>query len=74
MINVGCQGDDRVPIIVNESYIIWDFFGEWFGLHLQWSSPWYFIIDQNFIYHSIHTRLNQKQKNIIRRVMLTNME
>ena len=51
----GLEGDDRVPIIVND-YNYDGIFGDWFGIG-SWSSPWFFIIDdtsndedQNFVY------------------------
>ena len=41
----GDKGDDRVPIIINDYND--HTFGDWFGI--TWSSPWYLIIDQNFM-------------------------
>ena len=46
----GNEGDGRIPIIIND-YDHNGVFGEWFDIG-SWSSPWYFIIDKNFIYHA----------------------
>ena len=66
----GFKGDARVPIIVND-YDYDGIFGEWFGIG-AWSSPWYFIIDENFIYQT-KTQSELEAENLLED-MLTNME
>ena len=43
----GNNGDDRVPVIVND-YNEDHTFGGWFDI--IYSSPWYLILDENFVY------------------------
>tara|TARA_Y100001935_G_C17128272_1_gene419240 strand:- start:218 stop:529 length:312 start_codon:yes stop_codon:yes gene_type:complete len=66
----GENGDDRVPIIINETTFgeLGDF-NNWFSGSGNWnnaySSPWYILIDSNFIYtdlfeskSAVETKLN----------------
>ena len=64
----GDMGDDRVPIIINDYND--HTFGDWFGI--TWSSPWYLIIDQNFVYQ-VKTQNEIEARDLLEQ-MLTNME
>ena len=66
----GVEGDDRVPIIIND-YNYDGIFGDWFGIG-SWSSPWYFIIDENFVYQA-KTQSESEAENLLED-MLTNLE
>ena len=66
----GNQGDDRVPIIIND-YNYDGVFGEWFGIN-SWSSPWYFIVDENFVYQ-FKTQEETEAEDFLEE-MLLNME
>ena len=58
-----------MPIIVNDYYN--GVFGEWFGIG-SWSSPWYLILDENFVYQS-KTQNESEAENLLEN-MLTNLE
>ena len=66
----GVEGDDRVPIIIND-YNYDGIFGDWFGIG-SLSSPWYFIIDENFVYQA-KTQSESEAENLLED-MLTNLE
>ena len=64
----GDRGNDRVPIIIDDYN--GHTFGDWFGI--TWSSPWYLLIDQHFVYHA--STQSESQAEILLEEMLTNME
>ena len=76
----GSRGNEKLPIIIND-YNNHDF-GDSFECNgegcnpnsgvITWSSPWYLIIDQNFIY-KVKTQDEEEAKNLLEE-MLTNME
>ena len=74
----GVQGDDRIPIIINDYGN--HTFGNWFECNeecpffdtITSSSPWYLIIDQNFVYQ-MKTQNEATAKNLLEE-LLTNME
>ena len=65
----GNRGDNRVPIIIND-YEHSHTFGDWFGI--TWSSPWYLLIDQNFVYQA--STQSESEAEYLLEEMLTNME
>ena len=66
----GNEGNDKVPLIIND-YDYNGLFGEWFNIG-AWSSPWYFIIDENFVYQT-KTQSESEAENLLEE-MLTNLE
>ena len=66
----GNEGNDKVPLIIND-YDYNGIFGQWFNIG-AWSSPWYFIIDENFIYQ-VKTQNESEAENLLEE-MLTNLE
>ena len=65
----GSQGDDKVPIIIND-YNHGQIFGSWF--EVTWSSPWYIVIDHNFILQG-KTQV-ESEAEVLLEEMITNME
>ena len=66
----GNEGNDKVPLIIND-YDYNGIFGQWFNIG-AWSSPWYFIIDENFVYQT-KTQSESEAENLLES-MLTNLE
>jgi len=65
----GNQGDDRIPIIIND-YEHDHAFGDWFGI--TWSSPWYLIIDTDFVFR-YQTQIESQAEEYLEEI-LENME
>ena len=66
----GNEGDDRVPIIIND-YNYNGIFGQSFGIG-AWSSPWYLLINEDFIYEA-KTQNESEAENLLEE-MLINLE